>query len=167
MSLRKGFTLLELLVVVLIVGILASVATPQYLKTVDSSRITDGFGTMMMIGTAQQMCWLDNPSNKAVCPAEVYYKTMTPYLVTNKYIAQSNWAASSDVRKVFFGTSLNTSNSCTAKATAVTGAAVTVASCMVYPTPNSWGQLIGYVDDNNVCSIRKPNTTFTKAPVCP
>ena len=38
---RQGFTLLELLVVVVVIGILASLAVPRFLKTVEKARIAE------------------------------------------------------------------------------------------------------------------------------
>lgn len=169
---RKGFTLLELLVVVLIVGILSSVATPQYMKTVDNSRINDGFGRMMMIGTAQKLCWMDNnPKFRTTnCKNEEYYSGTTPVLVSKKYISQESWAASGKARTIYFGTSLYGNNTCKAGGISYSGSAISdtnkggVQSCMMFSSPNSYGASIGYIDDNNVC-VKK--TSNSASPTCP
>ena len=43
---RSGFTLLELLMVVIIIGILASLAVPQYLKTTEKARMGEALSML-------------------------------------------------------------------------------------------------------------------------
>ena len=58
---RGGFTLLELLMVVIIIAILASIALPQYLKTTEKARMAEAISGLSTLRQAQQRFKAENP----------------------------------------------------------------------------------------------------------
>ena len=57
---KQAFTLIELLVVVLIIGILAAVAMPQYQKAVEKTRLTEALILGKHIQQLEQIYYLAN-----------------------------------------------------------------------------------------------------------
>ncbi len=55
----RAFTLIELLVVVLIIGILAAIALPQYNKAVEKSKAVQAIALVKALGQAAQMYYLE------------------------------------------------------------------------------------------------------------
>ena len=55
---KKGFTLIEMLVVVLIIGIIAAIALPQYEKAVNRTRLTEAFLLGRFFRDAQRMYFM-------------------------------------------------------------------------------------------------------------
>ena len=64
---NKAFTLIELLVVVLIIGILAAIALPQYERAVERSRAAEARLMLNTLGKNKQLCELQLGKNAEEC----------------------------------------------------------------------------------------------------
>lgn len=97
---QAGFTLVELLVVVLIIGVLSAVMIPQYNKTVEVSKADDAAAIVAMIGQANRMFQIDNNTyvsdgdlvdgmSGTTCVAN---PTNVSQLVACRYLADRRWS---------------------------------------------------------------------------
>lgn len=57
---KKGFTLMELVVVVLLIGILSAIALPQYQRALERSRVSEALTMLGNISTAERMCYMQS-----------------------------------------------------------------------------------------------------------
>ena len=89
---RGGFTLVELLVVVLIIGVLSSVALPQYTKAVNKSRTAGYWPGLKSLAEAAQLCGLEKGSSCSVAGLDVEAPTCKPLPGTStcRYVSGSS-----------------------------------------------------------------------------
>lgn len=101
---RKGFTLIEVMVVCVIIGILATVAIPRYIVIMENNRADAAVSIMNMVGTTNRMYamnhngvyargTLTNNDNLAfsVCTTPTPAAPTQAELIGCKYLAGQDW----------------------------------------------------------------------------
>lgn len=90
---RKGFTLIELIIVIIIIGILAAIAAPMMSVNVNRAKRSEAIAAMGAIRTAARLYYAEN----TVWPASL--ANMSSYITTGDlngtYYSGSNYTISS------------------------------------------------------------------------
>ncbi len=68
---ERGFSLIELLIVVMIIGIIAAIAIPAFMDAIDRSKQRRSMGDMRSIVTANGTYYVDNQAYAPALPALV------------------------------------------------------------------------------------------------
>ena len=89
---RRGFTLLELLIVVVIIGILASIAIPKFANTKEKSYLATMKSDLRNLVTAQES-YLSDQYTYASTISNLTYNVSTGVTVTIGYASASGWNA--------------------------------------------------------------------------
>ena len=88
---QAGFTLIEVMVVVVIIAILAAIVIPQILKRPDQARIIAAKQDVLSIQNAMALYKLDNgfyPSNDQAIAALLTKPSSDPVLTLKKYLME-------------------------------------------------------------------------------
>ncbi len=64
---KSGFTLLEIIIVIIIVGVLASLALPRFFATVEFSKSTEALNAMGTLRQSMERCYLASAGSYATC----------------------------------------------------------------------------------------------------
>ena len=65
---RRAFTLVEIMIVVLIIGILLAIAVPNFISARETSRAKSCVGNLKQIDSAKQQAIMDNKLNESSTP---------------------------------------------------------------------------------------------------
>lgn len=145
---KQGFTLIEMVVVVLIIGILASIGLPYYYRTIESSKASDAVSLGVLLSSAARMYLVDNPGGSLSCsPVD-----NTCILVTRNYVARRDWSISNRANTYSYS---------------VSGSGTTTSVSVQHrPETTAYGTW-GYNFDNNGVCTEVGGTSEIPTPICP
>src|SRR5437773_2744505 len=77
---RRGFTLVEIMIVVLIIGILLAIAVPNFIKARETSRAKACVANLKQIDSAKEQWCMDNKQSTTATPADTDLYGNTAYV---------------------------------------------------------------------------------------
>ncbi|MBH0005216.1 pilin [Psychrobacter sp. SWN149] len=83
-NIQKGFTLIELMIVVAIIGILAAIAIPQYQNYIAKSQVSRAMGETSSVKTAVETCLNEGKGAKGACPLGITTSNIQATTVVGK-----------------------------------------------------------------------------------
>jgi prepilin-type N-terminal cleavage/methylation domain-containing protein len=94
---RRGFTLIELIIVVILIAILSSIAAPVMRGNVDKARRSEAIATCGALRTAARLWMVENPTGTPDLNDALNAANMTVSDLTGPNYAGSNYSISSGV----------------------------------------------------------------------
>lgn len=94
---HRGFTLVEIMIVVLIIGILLAIAVPNYVQARETSRRKSCVGTLLRIDVAKQQWAMDNNKEPTDTPTWAEIVGPTGYIKGNPSTFSSSTCPSGGV----------------------------------------------------------------------
>ena len=134
-QMQKGFTLIELMIVVAIIGILAAIAIPQYQDYITRAKWQDNIAKVGSFQLAIGECLQNSNGSISLCDTDAKVTTVTGATFPS---AGGNLAAVTYTGGVF----------------TLTGS-TTVGSCVVTLTPNPSSTNLSWTFANSVCGKSK------------
>ncbi|ESE40761.1 type IV pilus assembly protein [Shewanella decolorationis S12] len=123
----KGFTLIEVMIVVVIIGILAAIAYPSYTRYVAQSTRAEGLSALMRLANLQEQYYLDNRKYTTDLSELI---GADPYITEHgNYSVTSSGTSSFTLKAVAQGIQASRDSSCTPLTITDTGAKGPSAEC--------------------------------------